>query len=84
MEETLWEVGASKCLQVAGVDLTVWYFLKLTSLRNLRSILFSTKRVRGKRDEEIWCLGHWTIHIFIWIIRLLDSETEEDGDGKRK
>ena len=67
-----------------GLDLTVWYFLKLTSLRNLRPILFSTKLVRGNRAEEIWCLGDWTIHIFSWIIRLFDSENRGGRRWKKK
>ena len=86
MEETLWEVGASRCLQVAGAGSNGLIFSQIDLLAKppLHPILNKTSQRKEDWHDEIWCLGDWTIHLFIWIIRLFDSETEEDGDGKRK
>ena len=67
MEETLWEVGASRCLQVAGAGSNGLIFSQIDLLAKppLHPILNKTSQRKEDWHEEFWCLGDWTIHIFI-------------------
>ena len=72
-----------------GLDLTVWYFLKLTSLRNLRSILFSTKLLRGKRTDmtrfDVWVIGQSIYSCGLSassILKLRRAEMEKESNSE--
>ena len=87
MEETLWEVGASRCLQVAGAGSNGLIFSQIDLLAKppLHPILNKTgQRKEGWGDLMFgWLDNSYLYGLFAsWILKLRRTEMEKESNSE--